>query len=400
MIDTLINSSTTKHEIILNGVKSRIVRYFKIGARLPGLLRALGKNEINVFTLYLDFKRDRTFKVLTLSLNYRLFTFHIFVDIGHLYTKNIPKLDDTHSNHLGSPLPCQNPTLSKFVFKIIQKNIEKEREFQKSVKVLKKSKITYYYFVRYEDYNDGDMFCVDYYLTNKGGFTRMIPFTLLKSVNLENKRWDKFRTEPGPTYDPIPPIHDQKHVSTQSNNYITDDSVNNAFITLHSEFNKIGFISQVKDILSRFIYIYMKDTMIPNTVKPASMRLNYIFGNRPELLSLIFNKSNHAYAGYSKFRTSTADSLWKYFGVSPKKSFLKDEETCDNQTETCDNQTETFRIYSGNFGVNLDVNQRHGPSMTYNENEYHLQVNNVEYDDDYGDSIYLNANNGDIFIDT
>ncbi|KII67348.1 hypothetical protein RF11_07656 [Thelohanellus kitauei] len=109
------------------------------------------------------------------------------------------------------------------------------------------------------------------------------------------------------------------------------------------------------------------------------------------------------YAGYSKFRTSTADSLWKYFGVSPKKSFLKDEETCDNQTETCDNQTETFRIYS-------DVNQRHGPSMTCNdyggeyqndnENEYHLQVNNVEYDDDYGDSIYLNANNGDIFIDT
>ncbi|KII67347.1 hypothetical protein RF11_07655 [Thelohanellus kitauei] len=76
---------------------------------------------------------------------------------------------------------------------------------------------------------------------------------------------------------------------------ITDDSVNNAFITLHSEFNKIGFISQVKDIVSKFIYIYMKDTMIPNTVKPASMRLNYIFGNRPELLSLIFNKSNHGF---------------------------------------------------------------------------------------------------------
>ncbi|KII60255.1 hypothetical protein RF11_15470 [Thelohanellus kitauei] len=81
------------------------------------------------------------------------------------------------------------PTISKFTFKILRKHIVNEQDFEKSIKKLKNSVVTYHSFVQYQDYNREDMFCVDYYLMNSNGYMRIIPFTFFNYVNLENKLW-------------------------------------------------------------------------------------------------------------------------------------------------------------------------------------------------------------------
>ncbi|KII67344.1 hypothetical protein RF11_07651 [Thelohanellus kitauei] len=142
--------------------------------------------------------------------------------------------------------------------------------------------------------------------------------------------------------------------------------------------NLIGILKFLNVITFILLISYLIRETIHNNTREAN---NYTFES--------------TVAGYTNFNTNTTESLWKYFGLHPKKSFLKDYDICDNPNDT-------YQIYS-------DLNQGCGSSASYNDyaiachnrncNEYNLQINNME-EDDLGDPIILNMNNEDLFTKT
>ncbi|KII67345.1 hypothetical protein RF11_07653 [Thelohanellus kitauei] len=235
------------------------------------------------------------------------------------------------------------PTISKFTFKILRKHIVNEQDFEKSIKKLKNSVVTYHSFVQYQDYNREDMFCVDYYLMNSNGYMRIIPFTFFNYVNLENKLWviipnkhENFyiriqinivqnlgvKTILGLRFITQNIFQSRETIVFKSNRmgefmdtHNTEEFTKKAFPLMVSRYKNFSTISQVMEIVSKFIAFYMTESLVPFNKEAVMFRLVYMFGVRPEHLSRILDKSNR-----NKLKTKVM-----IFKTSLKKIFLNIE---------------------------------------------------------------------------